>query len=112
MEDIEEAIQGETENYTPVLLESKKYELKYKEDIYSLLIERYSDDYIQFELKKSNNISLYHYKNKYKYNDITKILSLQKEYQQDSSKVHCVCSNIIYYFKFKINKNDLIIELF
>ena len=87
MDDAEEVIQGETEGCTPELLDSKRYELKYKEDIYSLLIERYSDDYILFELKKSNNISLYHYINKYKYKDITKIFSLQKEYQQDSSKV-------------------------
>ena len=87
MEDAEEVIQGETENCTPELLDSKRYELKYKEDIYSLLIERSSDDYIHFQLRKSNNISMYHYINKYKYNDIIKILSLQNEYQKDSSKV-------------------------
>ena len=40
MEDAEEVIQGETEGCTPELLDSKRYELKYKEDIYSLLIER------------------------------------------------------------------------
>ena len=87
MEDAEEVIQGETDNCTPELLDYKRYELKYKEDIYSLLIERYSDDYIQFELRKSNSISLYHYITKYKFNDIIKRLSLKKEYQQDSSKV-------------------------
>ena len=87
MEDAEEVMQGETEGCTPELLDSKGYELKYKEDIYSLLIERYSDDYIQFELRKSNSISLYHYITKYKFNDIIKRLSLKKEYQQDSSKV-------------------------
>ena len=87
MEDAEEVIQGETENYIPELLDSKRYELKYKEDIYYLLIERYSDDYIQFELRKSNSISLYHYITKYKFNDIIKHLSLKNEYQQDSSKV-------------------------
>ena len=87
MEDVEEVIQGETENCTPELLDSKRYELKYKEDIYSLLIERYSDNYIQFELRKLNSISLYHYITKYKFNDIIKCLSLKNEYQQDSSKV-------------------------
>ena len=87
MEDVEEVIHGETENCTPELLNSKRYEFKYKDDIYSLLIERSSDDYIHFQLRKSNNISLYHYINKYKYNDIIKILSLQNEYQKDSSKV-------------------------
>ena len=87
MEDVEEVIQRETENCISELLDSKKYELKYKEDIYSLLIERSSDDYIHFQLRKSNNISMCHYINKYKYNDIIKILSLQNEYQADSSKV-------------------------
>ena len=85
MEDAEEVMQGETEGCTPELLDSKRYELKYKEDIYSLLIERSSDDYIHFQLRKSNNISMCHYINKYKYNDIIKILSLQNEYQADSS---------------------------
>ena len=59
MEDAEEVIQGETEGCTPKLLDSKRYELKYKEDIYSLLIERYSDDYIQFELRKSTEKQAY-----------------------------------------------------
>ena len=38
MEDAEEVIQGETEGCTPELLHSKRYELKFKEDIYSLLL--------------------------------------------------------------------------
>ena len=46
MEDVEEVIKGETEYCTPELLDSKRYELKYKEDIYSLLIEISSDDYM------------------------------------------------------------------
>ena len=43
-----------------------------------LLLDLYD---IHFELRKSNNISMYHYINKYKYNDIIKILSLQNEYR-------------------------------
>ena len=97
MEDAEEVIQGETEGCTPELLDSKRYELKIKEDIYSLLIERSSDHYIHFHLRKSNNISMYHYINKYKYNDIINILSLQNEYQKDSSKVKYIYSYKIYY---------------
>ena len=76
MEDVEEVIHGEIENCTPELIDSKKYELKYNEDIYSLLIESSSDNYIRFVLRKSNNISMYQYINKYKYNDISKIFSL------------------------------------
>ena len=37
MEYIDEEILCETENYQPELIESKKYKLNYKEDIYSLL---------------------------------------------------------------------------
>ena len=102
MEDVEEVIQGETKGCTPELLDSRGYELKSKEDIYSLLIERYSDDYIHFELRKSNSISLYHYITKYKFNVIIKRLSLKNEYQQDSSKIQYIYSNIINNFEFKI----------
>ena len=42
-----------------------------------LLLDLYD---IHFQLRKSNNISMYHYTNKYKYNDIIKIFSLQNEY--------------------------------
>ena len=38
MEDAEEVMLGETESCTPELLDSKRYELKYKDDIYSLLL--------------------------------------------------------------------------
>ena len=106
MEDIEEVIQGETEGCTPELLDSKRYELKYKEDIYSLLIEISSDNYIHFELRKSNNISLYHYINKYKYNDIIKILSLQNEYQKDSSKVFQFFDSALRNKKIKLEFNS------
>ena len=37
MENIEELVQYETPGFLLQLLESKKYELKYKDDIYSLL---------------------------------------------------------------------------
>ena len=106
MEDAEEVIQGETEGCTPELLDSKRYELKYKEDIYSLLIERSSDDYIHFQLRKSNNISMYHYINKYKYNDIIKILSLQNEYQKDSSKVFQFFDSAVKNEKIKLEYNN------
>ena len=114
MEDIEEVLQGETENCTPELIESKKYEVKYKEDIYSLLIERTSDDYIHFQLYKSNNISLYHYINKYKYNNIINIFSLQNEYyQKDSSKLFLLFDLALTNkkLKFEYNNNKIIMKL-
>ena len=106
MEDAEEVIQGETEGCTPELLHSKRYELKFKEDIYSLLIERSSDDYIHFELRKSNNISMYHYINKYKYNDIIKIFALENEYQKDSSKVFQFFDSALANKKIKLEYNN------
>ena len=49
----------------------------------SLLLDIYD---IQFELRKSNSISLYHYITKYKFNDIIKRLSLKKEYLSKLNK--------------------------
>ena len=40
------------------LIESKKYEINYEEDSYSLLIETYSNETIFFQLRKANNLSL------------------------------------------------------
>ena len=42
-----------------------------------LLLDLYD---IHFELGQSKNISMHHYINKYKHNDIIKIFSLQNEY--------------------------------
>ncbi len=106
MEDAEEVIKGETESCITELLDSKRYELKIKDYIYSLLIERSSDDYIHFQLRKSNNISLYYYINKYKYNDIIKILSLQNEYQKDSSKVFQLFDSAVKNEKIKLEYNN------
>ena len=49
----------------------------------SLLLDIYD---IQFELRKSNSISKYHYITKYKFNDIIKRLSLKKEYLSKLNK--------------------------
>ena len=70
------------------LIELKKYEIKYEQDIYLLIIEMYSDDNICFKLRKNNNLSLYQYTNKYSYNDMIKLFLLQKEYYNDMSKIY------------------------
>ena len=49
----------------------------------SFLLDIYD---IQFELRKSNSISLYHYITKYKFNDIIKLLTLKKEYLSKLNK--------------------------
>ena len=55
-----------------------------------MIISKNTYNNIHFELRKSNNISFYNYINKYKYNDIIKIFSLQNEYHKDSSKVQYI----------------------
>ena len=52
-----------------------------------MIVERYSDENIYFKLRKSSNLSLYQYENKYNYDEITKLFILHKEYYQDLSKV-------------------------
>ena len=106
MEYIDEEILCETENYQPELIESKKYTLNYKEDIYSLLIERYSDDNIGFKISQSNNIFLHYYKNKYNYTEITKLFLLQKEYYQDLSKVFKFFDAALTKKKIKLEYNE------
>ena len=106
MEYIDEEILCETENYQSELVESKKYTLNYKEDIYSLLIERYSDDNIGFKISQSYNISLYYYKNKYNYTEITKLFLLQKEYYQDLSKVFKFFDAALTKKKIKLEYNE------
>ena len=103
MENIEAPVPYETPGFLLKLLESKKYELKYKDDIYSLLVERYSDENIYFKLRKSNNLSMYHYMKKYNYDEITKHFLLHKEYYQDLSKV-------LQFFDVAFSKNKIKLE--
>ena len=77
----------DTPNISNEVLQSKKYELELGEDIYSLLIETNSDNKIFFKLRKSNNLSLYHFINKYSYEQITKLFFLHKEHYKDLNKV-------------------------
>lgn len=69
------------------LTESKSYELNCNKEIYSLLIELYSDDNIYFKLRKSKDISLHYYMNKCTYEEITKLFLLQKEHYTNLTKV-------------------------
>ena len=103
MENIEAPEPYETPNFLMKLIQSKKYELKYKDDIYSLLVERYSDENIYFKLRKLNNLSLYHYMNKCNYDDIIKIFLLQREYYDDLTK-------IFQFFDLAMTKNKIELE--
>ena len=84
------------------LIESKKYELKLREDTYSLLIERY-ENLISFKIRQINNICLYQYFREYKYEDILNLLSLIKNQYEDLSK-------IFIYFDKMINKQKVFLD--
>ena len=84
------------------LIESKKYELKLREDAYSLLIERF-ENLISFKIRQINNICLYQYFREYKYEDILNLLSLIKNQYGDLSK-------IFIYFDKMINKQKVFLD--
>ena len=69
------------------LINSRKYETNYGEDIYSLLLEMYSNDTISFKLKKINDLSLYQYANRYNYNQLVKLLSMQNENYKNMDQI-------------------------
>ena len=84
------------------LIESKKYELKLREDTYSLLIERF-ENLISLKIRQINNICLYQYFREYKYEDILNLLSLIKNQYGDLSK-------IFIYFDKMINKQKVFLD--
>ena len=61
------------------LIESKKYELNYEEDTYSLLIETYSNETIFFQLRKANNLSLNQYTKTCNCNEMRRLFFLRRE---------------------------------
>ena len=103
METVEAPTPFFMQDYQFKLIESKKYELKIGEEIYSLLLEIYSDNNIYFKLRKTNNSSFYHYMNKFNYNDITQLFLLQKEHYKDMQK-------IFHFFDLALTKKKIKLE--
>ena len=103
METVEAPTPFFIQDYQFKLIESKKYELKIGEEIYSLLLEIYSDNNIYFKLRKTNNSSFYHYMNKFNYNDITQLFLLQKEHYKDMQK-------IFHFFDLALTKKKIKLE--
>ena len=68
------------------ILNSKKYELKYEKEIYTLIIE-ISDKSIIFSIRNSNKISFYNYESILNYDEITKKFLLLKDVYTDLNKV-------------------------
>ena len=69
------------------VIETTQYEFEIEDEKLILLIEVHSDNKINFKLINSNNLSLYYYMNEYNYDDIIKILNLDKEHYKDLKKI-------------------------
>ena len=59
-----------------------------KDDKFKLKFELYSDKKIYFELRQTNILSFYYYKNNYNYEELTKLLYLLKEHYDTIMKVY------------------------
>jgi len=93
-------ISFENVNKVGQLNKNKKYELKLDEEIYSLTMNLYSNEKIQFNITKNSEFSLYNYTKSYDYSEITKKFLLPNEYYNNLSKVYK-------YFDTAISKNKL-----
>ena len=69
------------------VLETTQYEFEIENEKLILFIEVNSDNKIHFKLINSNDLSLYYYMNEYNYDDIIKILNLDKEHYKDLQKI-------------------------
>ncbi len=91
----------------------KSFELNYNNDIYLLLIEKISEKKIKFEIRQINKISFYYYENIFGYEEITKILLLEKNYYDNIDKIFKFYENSITRQKVSliIDKEKKIIKL-
>ena len=69
------------------LLQTKEYEYQINSDTYTLRINAYSDQTIQFYLKQTNKIPIYYYEKNFTYDQIINTLKLMKELYNDITKV-------------------------
>ena len=63
------------------------YQLDFNNDTYLLTIKTISSEKILFNLRQINNISFYYYEKIYEYEEITKILLLEKNYYDNINKI-------------------------
>ena len=69
------------------LLQTKEYQYQINSDTYTLRINAYSDQTIQFYLKQTNKIPIYYYEKNFTYDQIINTLKLIKELYNDITKV-------------------------
>jgi chaperonin cofactor prefoldin len=103
--------------------DSKLYELNFGSNLYSLLVEIYSDEKIKFNLRERNKLSLFYYIKDYQYKEILDILGLNKNRYENISKIFEFCDDslknknvylkyqkedkiMILKFKIKINSDE------
>ena len=96
------------------LLEIKEYELNMNNDIYLLKMELKLNDIISLKIRQINDLSFYYYSKDYKYDNLAKLLLLNKDYYDNISKIYKFCDKIISKKRVKLNKdkrkaNDIII---
>ena len=92
----------------------KSYEITINDDTYLLMMEIISNEKINFKIRQTNNLSFYCYENKYKYEDITKILLLERNYYDSIIKIFNFCDKAINKKKVSLiikKKNKKIIKL-
>ena len=88
------------------LNEIKEYELKINNDTFKLTLEYSSEERIFMQIRQTNNLSFYLYKNDYNYEEITKSLSLLKDHYDDISKVIKFIDTAMTKNKFKLRLNE------
>ena len=87
------------------LIKSKKYELKYEEDYFTLIIETHSDNNVYFKIRKKHHLTLYHYINCFIYNDLKKFFPSEKEGLKETSNIFNIFDKLIMNSNIKLEYN-------
>ena len=80
----------EAETPAPIFAFEKmhsNYELTFNNDTFLLTMETIPEEKIQFKIRQTNNISFYYYEKIYNYEEIAKILLLEKNYYDSINKI-------------------------
>ena len=98
MEAIEITTPYTNPKYKLQIINSKKYELRFEEEYYSLIMDVHSNNKLYFILRVSDNLSIYQYIKEYKYEELLNLLALDKKSYPDLNKI------FIFFDKAFINK--------
>ena len=79
-----------------ILIESKKYNLIGNDkNNYELKMEAYNPEKLIFKIRQKNEITITYYEKIFNYNEIAKILLLEKNYYNDIQKIFKFCDNAL-----------------